>query len=105
VNDLRERSVGECEGKPKDMESHMYATLDTERGFEPQAVLIERLQRALSTIVKVVAKTDGNVLVVGHVTSGYYLDQIVKGHKKVSDFEPYFHMPNASYIKMEFADD
>jgi broad specificity phosphatase PhoE len=105
VNDLRERSVGECEGKPKDMESHMYATLDTERGFEPQAVLIERLQRALGSIVEAIGKTDGNVLVVGHVTSGYYLDQIVKGRTQVSDFEPYFHMPNATYIEMELAHD
>lgn len=50
MQELRERGVGECEGKPKDMESEMYITIDTERGFEPQAVLIKRLLVALSKI-------------------------------------------------------
>jgi uncharacterized phosphatase len=99
--DLRERRVGECEGKPKDMESEMYITLDTERGFESQAALIERLLRALEDIKDTIKKTDGAVIVVGHVTAGYYLMQLAKGYRKLAEFEAYFHTPNAGYAEVE----
>lgn len=101
VQELRERGVGECEGKPKDMESEMYVKLDTERGFEPQAVLIKRLKKALE-IIKLASKTtEGNVLVVGHVTAGYYLQQIAKGYNELSEFDEYYHMPNADFMDVE----
>lgn len=104
VQELRERGVGECEGKPKDMESEMYITLDTERGFEPQAELIARLFVALEKIKRAVDSTDGDVLVVGHVTSGFYLQQLAKGYKILSEFEEYYHMPNAEFVEVEIND-
>ena len=101
ILELRERGVGECEGKPKDMESEMYITLDTERGFEPQADLIERSLRALEIIKEEIDKTEGAVLVVGHVTSGFYLMQLAKGYNKLAEFDEYYHMPNAGYAEVE----
>jgi len=101
VQELRERGVGECEGKPKDMESEKYITLDTERGFESQADLIARLLVAIEIIKNACETTEGDVLVVGHVTAGFYLQQLAKGYKKLSEFEEYYHMPNADFIDVE----
>ena len=101
VKELRERGVGECEGKPKDMESEMYITLDTQRGFEPQADLIARLQTALKRISDEIDITSGEVLVVGHVTAGFYLQQLAKGYSRLSEFDEYYHMPNASFVEVE----
>lgn len=101
IQDLRERGVGECEGKPKDMESEMYITLDTERGFEPQAVLIERSLRVLERIKAEISKADGAVLVVGHVTAGFYLMQLAKGYKTLAEFDEYYHLPNAEFAEVE----
>ena len=103
LQELRERGVGECEGKPKDMESEMYITLDTERGFESQADLISRLLVALQKIKTECENADGQVLVVGHVTAGFYLQQLAKGYRKLSEFEEYYHMPNADFIEVEIA--
>lgn len=101
VEELRERNLGECESKPKDMESEMYITLDTERGFEPQAELIKRLLTAIEIIKKAMSNTEGNILVVGHVTAGFYLQQLAKGYTKLSEFEPYYHMPNAECMEVK----
>ena len=101
MQELRERGVGECEGKPKDMESEMYITIDTERGFEPQANLIKRLLVALIKIKTECENASGSVLVVGHVTAGFYLQQLAKGYQKLAEFEEYYHMPNADFIEVD----
>ncbi|MCA9345987.1 histidine phosphatase family protein [Candidatus Saccharibacteria bacterium] len=104
VDELTERSLGECEGKPKDMESEKYITIDTERGFEPQATLIKRLLVALEMIKKECNDASGNVLVVGHVTAGFYLQQLAKGYRKITEFDEYYHMPNAVCKEVEIND-
>ncbi len=101
VEQLRERGLGECEGRPKDMESERFFEIDSERGFESQKVLILRTQKALSIIEELIASTDGAVVVIGHAISGFYLRQIAAGLLSVSRFEDYHHMSNADFIEVE----
>ena len=65
VDELRERGLGECEGKPKYMENDRFFKIDAERGFESQNDLIQRLSLALEKIEEQIHKTDGEVVVVG----------------------------------------
>lgn len=104
VDELRERGLGECEGKPKDMENDKFFMFDTERGFESQNDLINRLQVAIDKIKKAFKETDGEVVVVGHSVSGFYLTQVAKGFSKFSEFDDYTHMNNADYIEIEIAE-
>ena len=101
IDELRERGLGECEGKPKDMENDRFFIIDAERGFESQQDLINRLQVAIEKIKKAVIETDGEVVVVGHSVSGFYLSQVAKGFTKFSEFEDYRHMNNADFIEVE----
>lgn len=105
VEELRERALGECEGKPKDMESGRFFEIDTERGFESQKILISRMQKALNTIKESVNSVDGGVVVVGHAISGFYLRQVAKGFTSVSEFDDYHHMSNADFIAVEILKD
>ncbi len=99
LEELKERGMGECEGKPKDLDNASFFTFDTERGFEAQADLIERLVKALEVIMQKFGSE--NIVVVGHAVSGYYFQQVIKGYRKFSDFEDYKHMKNADYIEIE----
>ncbi len=105
VEELKERFLGECEGKLKDMESERFFEIDTERGFESQKILVLRMKKALNIISKSVNCIDGGVVVVGHAISGFYLRQVAKGFTNVSDFEDYHHMNNADFTEVEIMND
>jgi hypothetical protein len=46
----------------------------------------------------------GNLLVVGHAISGFYLTQISLGKKSVEEFNPPSQMSNADFLKIEIKD-
>jgi broad specificity phosphatase PhoE len=103
IDELRERYLGECEGKPKTLPSEYFFVTDTDKGFEPQAKLIARLQVAVQKISAM--DVPGDIIVVGHAVSGFYLTQVAKGYQSFTEFDEYIHMDNADYIKVEVNDD
>ncbi len=98
--ELRERRMGDLEGKPKTYETTYYYEEHPEHGFEPQQALIERMQAALNTIKEFASATDGTTLVVGHAASGFYMLQLAKGHSSVDQFEPRANIDNAAFVEI-----
>jgi len=105
VDELQERGLGECNGKPKDMDNDSYINLDSERGFEPHEQLIARMSKALEIIDKTFKHSDGNLLVIGHAVSGFFLRQVAKNRSDFAEFDRYDHVENADYVEVEIKND
>ncbi len=101
IDELRERRMGNLEGKPKLHETSFFYENNTAFGFEPQADLIARTNIALAKVRSIAEESNGPVLVVGHTTSGFYLLQIAKGKACFKDFEPVSQMSNAEFIEIK----
>ncbi len=101
VAELRERSMGELEGGPKNYETAYFYQNDTEHGFESQAGLIARMQAALQKVKSISEENDGTTVVVGHAISGFYFLQVAKGRNNFEDFDPLNQMSNAEFIEVE----
>ena len=101
VDELGERRMGELEGKPKRHENAFFFENDTELGFESQKDLIARLSTALDKIKTIAQATSGTTVVVGHATSGFYFQEIAKGHTQFSEFDPVYQMNNAEFLEVQ----
>lgn len=101
IDDLRERDFGSLEGKPKEHDSEWYFMVDySSLKMESREQLIIRVQNALNKIRQQVESGE-KVLVVGHATAGYYLQQIAKGKTKFKDFDPPVECNNAQVVKID----
>lgn len=100
IDELHERRMGELEGGPKNYETEYFYQNDTEHGFEPQAELITRMQKALGIVMGIANQTKGTIVVVGHATSGFYFLQVAKGRTHFSEFDPVNQMNNAEFIEV-----
>lgn len=103
VDELRERGMGELEGKPKQHESAFFAENDTDLGFEAQTNLINRSIVALEKVKKIAEQTAGTTVVVGHAVSGLYLLQVAKGKRAFAEFELTDQMKNAEFVEVQLA--
>ena len=103
VDELGERRMGELEGKPKRHENAFFFENDTELGFESQNDLIARLSTALDKVKTIAQATDGTTVVVGHAASGFYFQEIAKGHTQFSEFGPINQMNNAEFLEVQLA--
>jgi broad specificity phosphatase PhoE len=103
IEELGERRMGELEGKPKQHETAFFYENDTDLGFESQADLIARLSTALQKITAIATATNGTTVVVGHATSGFYFQQIAKGYRQFSEFDPVNQMNNAEFVEVQVA--
>lgn len=101
IDELRERSMGELEGKPKSHDSEWYFESDDAEGIEPRDKLAMRMRMALQRIGEL-AEKEGLILVVGHAVSGFYLQQIAKGKTQFADFDPPLQMSNADFARVAF---
>jgi probable phosphoglycerate mutase len=101
IDELHERRMGDLEGGPKTYDTAYYYENDTDHGFESRHDLIIRMQNALEKVKAVAAGTSGAVVVVGHATSGFYIQQIAKGNTEFADFEPFNQMGNAEFVEVE----
>lgn len=99
IEELRERSMGQLEGKPRTHEPLWYILMDEERSAESTDDLLARMSKCYQKL-KALSKDD-TILAVGHGASGYYLLQIAQGKTKVADFDPPSLMLNAEFIKVE----
>ncbi|HVI69217.1 MAG TPA: histidine phosphatase family protein [Magnetospirillaceae bacterium] len=95
VDDLRERGLGQLEGRKHDHKHTWYFTVEGESDVEPRGVLIARCESALNTIKK--AAVDDKVLVVGHTICGYYLREVAAGKRLVEQFNEPRETPNAGF--------
>ena len=101
IDELRERDLGEISGGPKTHPTEWYYTSnDGDEGMEPCEELAERMAKALKKIDKL--RREGLVLVVGHGVSGFYLQQVAKGHKTVDEFDPPSQMNNAGVAHVSY---
>lgn len=100
LHDLRERRMGDLEGKPKTYETAYYYEEHPEHGLEPQQTLIERMQGALGSIKEMAHATNGTTLVVGHAASGFYMLQLAKGNMTFDQFEPRANIDNAAFVEV-----
>lgn len=102
IDSLRERGLGELEGRPKDQPSEWYYQADGKLDLEPRGIVIARAEAALHQIKKLSAQ--GNVLVVGHTVAGFYLRQVAAGKRHFEDFDAPKAIPNGGYVKVEIAE-
>lgn len=100
IEELRERGFGEADGGPKEHDTAWYYTSNDGEGMEPCEELAVRMGKAVKQIHKL--SKEGVVLVVGHGVSGFYLQQIAKGHTMVDEFDPPSQMSNADVAKVSF---
>lgn len=100
IEELREREFGEIEGGPKTHETAWYYTSNDGEDMEPCEELAMRMAKALKKIDKL--RREGLVLVVGHGASGFYLQQVAKGHKTVDEFDPPSQMNNAGVAHVSY---
>ncbi|HTH71974.1 MAG TPA: histidine phosphatase family protein [Candidatus Pristimantibacillus sp.] len=100
VEELRERGLGEVEGKPKNHDSAWYLTNDeTNVGIESRADLIKRMRSCLDTLSDMAG--GDSVLAVGHAISGYYLAEAAEGKTRFEDFGPAQELLNADFIEID----
>jgi broad specificity phosphatase PhoE len=100
LQELRERGLGEVEGKPKDHDSEWYLTNnETNLGIESREDLIKRMHAALDKLANL-PETD-NVLAIGHAISGYYLAEVAAGKAKYEDFGPAQELLNAGFVEID----
>lgn len=104
IDELRERYLGEKEGKPKVDPSEWFFIADGEAGIEPRQELLDRMISALDKIRKLLPSA-GNVLVVGHAVSGFYFLQAAKGKLRAEELDDFHEMSNADYIEIETSEE
>lgn len=102
VNDLRERGLGQLEGRKHEHKHEWYFTVEGQSDVEPRGVLIARCESALAAIKK--AATNGKVLVVGHTICGYYLREVAAGKRLVEQFNEPREMPHGVFRNVDIID-
>ncbi len=98
VDDLRERGLGQLEGRKHEHKHSWYFTVDGQADVEPRGVLIARCESALNSIKK--AAADGPVLVIGHTMCGYYLREVAAGKRLIEQFNEPRDTPNGGFQKV-----
>lgn len=98
IDELRERGLGDCEGKPKTQANEWYSQSD-DQTLESRQALIDRMNSALEKIKT--ASEQGLVLVVGHAISGFFLVEAAKGAKTLADIEADNQIGNADFVKVK----
>jgi broad specificity phosphatase PhoE len=98
IEELHERGLGDCEGKPKTQSSEWYSQSD-DLTLEPRQVLLDRMHKALEKIREV--DDTGLVLVIGHAISGFFLFEAAKGIKTLADMGGDNQIGNADFVKVE----
>lgn len=95
LDELRERGLGDCEGKPKSQQNEWYSQADAPT-LEQKQDLLDRMHEALNKISSMKGKT----LVVGHAISGFYLVEAAKGIKTISDMPADNQISNAAFVEI-----
>lgn len=98
IDELRERGLGDCEGKPKNQPSEWYSQSD-DPTLEPRQALLDRMHSALEKIKA--PDNTGLVLVVGHAISGFFLFEAAKGIKTLAEMGGDNQIGNADFVKVE----
>jgi broad specificity phosphatase PhoE len=102
IDDLRERGLGQLEGRKHDRKHSEYYKIDGEADVEPRGVLIARCEAALAKIKKL--SESGTVLAVGHTMAGFYLQQVAAGKRLFSEFDEPRDLPHGAYKKITVVD-
>lgn len=98
---LAERDFGTATNHPKRHNTDFFYTNDSDLDMEPRQALIQRMTIALKQIKPIIKASAGNVVIVGHGNSGFFLSQIAKGNLKYADFEPINHIRNCGMIEID----
>jgi broad specificity phosphatase PhoE len=104
IKELEEKRLGKLEGLPRIHNVEYYYKTENEYGLEPQNNLIKRMKVALQKISEISKYEKGNVVIVGHCVSGFYLTQVAKGRYKYSDFEPIKYFNNTEIIEISLTE-
>lgn len=99
IDDLKERGLGELEGKPKGQESRWYFDTSEGYGIETHKDLQFRMLKALKQIESLCSDSD-NALVVGHSISGDMLRFITDKKSDFSSLADYELTPNAGFFEL-----
>lgn len=97
IDDLRERGLGELEGKPKAHDSLWYYSGNNAAGVETTVALYDRMTRCLATLKKL--GKERTMLVVGHSVSGFYLLQVA-AHRSFAALDAPHQLKNAGFVKV-----
>lgn len=99
IEELRERGLGDQEGKPKAHENEWYSQSDDNPTLEPRQALLDRMNIAIEKIKAI--ETEGLVLVVGHAVAGSFLFQAAKGVKDLTDMTGDNQIGNADFVTVD----
>lgn len=98
IDELRERGLGDCEGKLKTQPSEWYSQSD-DPTLEPRQELLNRMHKALEKIKA--ADSSGLVLVVGHAISGFFLFEAARSVRALAEMADDNQIGNADFVKVE----
>ena len=102
VDELKERSLGELEGKSKTHESRWYFDTPDGYGMETHTELYERVKVALSKIESMSINSE-NVLIVGHSISGDMMRFVTDKKSDFSFLVDYELTPNAGFFELKIS--
>ena len=98
IDGLKERGLGDCEGKIKTQPDGWYSQSDGPT-LEPRQELLDRVNVALNEI-KMLSES-GRVLAVGHAVSGLFLLDAAKGAKTVVELGGDVQIANAAFVNVD----
>lgn len=101
IDELHERRFGHIAGTPRKPDRYYAYTFDIEKGAETRQDLIDRMHTVLVKLKEEISGLDGDVLIIGHAVSGYYLREIILGKTQFSDFSIDYHVANASLSELK----
>ena len=100
IDELRERGLGDCEGKPKTQASEWYSQSDGPT-LEPRQELLNRMHHAVAKIAAI--SKQEQVLAVDHAISGFFLVEAAGGAKTIADTGADKQIGNADFIEVQIA--
>ncbi len=100
VEELHERRFGVLAGQPRKPEKHYAYTFNSSSDAETKDEIIARMKVAINKLMQIGDGFDGNVLIVGHTVSGYYMREILAGHETADSLNDNYHVENAEIIEL-----
>ena len=100
LDELHERRFGALAGTPRRSEEHFAYKFNTEGDAETRRQLIERMKKAIQKL-KAIQIDRGNVVIVGHTVSGYFMRELLTGHETYEDFRKNYHLDHGAIIELK----
>lgn len=102
LDELHERRFGALAGTPRRPEKHYAYTFESNGDSETRQQLIKRMKKAIEKLGDIRSR-EGNLLVVGHTVSGYFMRELLAGHETYEDFSQNYNLDHGAIIELKIS--